>query len=142
MKALLAALTAMLCLVPPSARAEAPLPSKELALDVIQWVRHGSDKFSSKYADQKLFAKKKNFVLYGKVFEKMAKDGDLPKGYSLVTDATLKDVDWTTTGLISVLDSLPDGGFEVHGSLGPLGMCAYGISPKGESYRVKSMGGS
>ena len=125
-----------------SAPARDELPSEEMALDVIQWVRHGSDKFRGKYADQVLFAKKKRFVLYGKVFERMAKDNKLPKGYTLVTDKDLKDIDWKVTGLISILDQLPGGGYEVHASLGPLGMCAYGITPDGDSYRVRSEGGS
>lgn len=113
-----------------------------MAFDVIQWVRHGSEKFRGKYADQALFAKKKSIVLYGKVFEQMAKDDKLPKGYTLVADKDLKDIDWKVTGLISILDRSPSGGYEVHASLGPLGMCAYTITPDGRGYRVRSAGGS
>ena len=125
-----------------SAVADETLPSEKMALDVIQWVRHGSEKFRGKYADQALFAKKKNFVLYGKVFEQMAKANKLPKGYSLVADKDLKDIDWKVTGLISILGRAPNGGYEVHASLGPLGMCAYIITPDGNGYRVRSAGGS
>ena len=125
-----------------SAPARDELPSDEMALDVIQWVRHGSDKFRGKYADQVLFAKKKKFVLYGKVFERMSKDNKLPKGYNLVTDQDLKGIDWKVTGLISILDQSPSDGYEVHASLGPLGTCAYSIKPDGDGYRVRSEGGS
>ena len=125
-----------------SVAAEEAIPSEKMALDVIQWVRHGSEKFGGKYADQTLFAKKKRFVLYGKVFEQMAKDNKLPKGYTLVTDKDLEKIDWKVTGLISILDPLPSGGYEVHASLGPLGMCAYSITPDGDRYRVRSEGGS
>ena len=86
--------------------------------------------------------KKKKFVLYGKVFEKMAKDGDLPKGYSVVTDETLKDVDWSTTGMIAINGELPDGGFEVDIRTSPLGMLGYRIVPQDGRYKVYGNGGS
>ena len=141
MKSILVAVLVVFAAVS-SAAADGALPSEKMALDVIQWVRHGNEKFRGKYADQALFAKKKEFVLYGKVFAQMAKDGKLPKGYTVVADKDLKDIDWKVTGLISILDGSPDGGFEVHASLGPLGMCAYTITPDENGYRVRSTGGS
>lgn len=123
-------------------KAGEPLPSKEMARDVTQWVRHGSGKFRGKYADQALFSKKKNFVLYGKIFEQMAKEKELPEGYSLVTDKDLKNIDWNTTGLISITDRLPGGGWMVAASPGPLGRCAYSITPQKDGYRVRDEGGS
>lgn len=125
-----------------SSAADEILPSEKMALDVIQWVRHGSEQFRGKYADQALFAKKKTFVLYGKIFTQMAKDGKLPKGYTVVADKDLKDIDWKETGLISILDGSPACGYEVHASLGPLGMCAYTIVADENGYRVRSTGGS
>ena len=86
--------------------------------------------------------KKKNFVLYGKVFEKMAEDGDLPKGYSVVTDETLKVVDWSTTGMIAINPELPEGGFGVNIRTSPLGMCGYRIVLQDGRYKVHDNGGS
>ncbi|GAA5118864.1 hypothetical protein JIN84_22535 [Luteolibacter yonseiensis] len=142
MKLILPLLTAAFCSLHPVAGADAPLPSKKLALDVIEWARHGSNRFTARYSDQSLFAKKKNFVLYGEIFEKMARNGELPEGYSLVTNETLGKVDWSATGMISVGKQSPEGGFEVKLALGPLGMCAYRIIPQEGGYKVRSDGGS
>jgi hypothetical protein len=125
-----------------SATADGAVPLERMALDVIQWIRHGNEKFHSKYNDQPLFAKKKVFVLYGKVFEQMAKEGKLPEGYKVFGDKDIKKIDWKFTGAISISDDSLDGGYVVHASLGPLGMSEYLITPEENGYRVRFVGGS
>jgi hypothetical protein len=111
------------------------------ALDVIKWARFGNKEFSSAYADQELLSKKSKFVLYGQIYDKMAKEGKIPKGYSVVNNEGLKKVDWSTTGCISIF-RLPDGRVRISGSLGPLGSCSYWLTLKDGKYFLKSAGGS
>jgi hypothetical protein len=122
--------------------ADDQMASRKMALDVIRWVRHGSDQFSAKYADQALFAKKKKFVLCGKIFDDMAKTNHLPEGYTLITVDEIKNIDWSQIGMIYIGDKYPDGGYRVSASLGPLGMTGYRIIPQADGYKVKDDGGS
>lgn len=135
-------LAAVFCAFPLVSSAEELLAPRSMALDVIEWARHGSPKFNHAHVDRALLTKKTKIVLYGEVFEELEKEGRLPKGYVVIRGDEILKVDWKTTGLISIGRAFPEGGFEASVSTGPLSMIGYRIVPVKDGYKVYSNGGS